>query len=301
MYVEKFLERIPSLLNKTYVVTGANSGLGFALSTLLVSKGARVIMANRNPKRSEDAINKIRELYPAASVMVLPFDQSKKDSIEAFVNSLISHNIKPEGFVLNAGIYSPAKDAKTEDGVALTFGINYLGNFIFTQTLANHGLISAETRIIYISSPAYSRKFSPQILARAISGQKITRPKQYAVAKTAQKIFVLGLMTKSPLIPFENKGKIYLYHPGIAVSNIARFKWKFFNKIVHRFMSVFFHPPEKAVLGALVALTTDKDLNGKILVPRGFLEINGIPRIKKIDEKLLSHLPYLITETLKLI
>jgi hypothetical protein len=124
---------------------------------------------------------------------------------------------------------------------------------------------------------------------------------QYAVAKTAQKIFVLGLMTKSPLIPFENKGKIYLYHPGIAVSNIARFKWKFFNKIVHRFMSVFFHPPEKAVLGALVALTTDKDLNGKILVPRGFLEINGIPRIKKIDEKLLSHLPYLITETLKLI
>lgn len=301
MYVEKFLERIPSLLNKTYVVTGANSGLGFALSTLLVSKGARVIMANRNPKRSEDAINKIRELYPAASVMVLPFDQSKKDSIEAFVNSLISHNIKPEGFVLNAGIYSPAKDAKTGDGVALTFGINYLGNFIFTQTLANHGLISAETRLIYISSPAYSRKFSPQILARAISGQKITRPKQYAVAKTAQKIFVLGLMTKSPLIPFENKGKIYLYHPGIAVSNIARFKWKFFNKIVHRFMSVFFHPPEKAVLGALVALTTDKDLNGKILVPRGFLEINGIPRIKKIDEKLLSHLPYLITETLKLI
>lgn len=301
MYVEKFLERIPSLLNKTYVVTGANSGLGFALSTLLVSKGARVIMANRNPKRSEDAINKIRELYPAASVMVLPFDQSKKDSIEAFVNSLISHNIKPEGFVLNAGIYSPAKDAKTEDGVALTFGINYLGNFIFTQTLANHGLISAETRLIYISSLAYSRKFSPQILARAISGQKITRPKQYAVAKTAQKIFVLGLMTKSLLIPFENKGKIYLYHPGIAVSNIARFKWKFFNKIVHRFMSVFFHPPEKAVLGALVALTTDKDLNGKILVPRGFLEINGIPRIKKIDEKLLSHLPYLITETLKLI
>lgn len=301
MYVEKFLERIPSLLNKTYVVTGANSGLGFALSTLLISKGARVIMANRNPKRSEDAINKIRELYPAASVMVLPFDQSKKDSIEAFVNSLISHNIKPEGFVLNAGIYSPAKDAKTEDGVALTFGINYLGNFIFTQTLANHGLISAETRLIYISSLAYSRKFSPQILARAISGQKITRPKQYAVAKTAQKIFVLGLMTKSPLIPFENKGKIYLYHPGIAVSNIARFKWKFFNKIVHRFMSVFFHPPEKAVLGALVALTTDKDLNGKILVPRGFLEINGIPRIKKIDEKLLSHLPYLITETLKLI
>lgn len=78
MYVEKFLERIPSLLNKTYVVTGANSGLGFALSTLLVSKGARVIMANRNPKRSEDAINKIRELYPAASVMVLPFDQSKR-------------------------------------------------------------------------------------------------------------------------------------------------------------------------------------------------------------------------------
>lgn len=301
MNTEKYLLKIPSLINKTYVVTGANSGLGFALSNHLISKGARVIMANRSLMRSDEAIAKIREKYPDADVMALPYDQSKKASIDEFVNLLISHNIRPDGIVFNAGIYSPAKDARTENGVALTFGINFLGNYIFTETLTNRGVITAKTRLIYISSPATSRKFNPDMLERVKSGNHMTRPKQYAVTKSALTIFVLGMMQQDEHIPFPKIGKVYLYHPGIAVSNIARFKLKSFNALAHWFMRVVFHPPEKAVLGALLALTTEEDLNGKILVPRGIFEVNGIPKAKKIDESLITHLPYLIAETQKLI
>lgn len=301
MRIETYLERIPELLGQTYVITGANSGLGFALSCLLVSKGARVIMANRSQKRSADAIKKILTKYPAANVTVFPFDQSKKESIEAFVNNLISHNIEPDGIVFNAGVYYPAKDARTEKGVALTFGVNYLGNFILTQKLTEQGLITAKTRLIYITSPAALKKLTPKLIREVISGEKMNRLKQYRVTKAAINIFTLGLMRKDKRIPFEVKGNAYLYHPGISASNITRFNWKFFNNLSHNFMRVFFHSPEKAVLGALLALTTDQDLNGKILVPRGLLQTSGFPKIKKIDERILSHLELLITETVKLI
>ncbi|OQC11503.1 MAG: 1-deoxy-11-beta-hydroxypentalenate dehydrogenase [Tenericutes bacterium ADurb.Bin087] len=301
MRVKKFLAKIPSLENKTYVITGANSGLGFALSCHLVSKGARVIMANRSAKRSAEAIEKLLAKFPSAKVSVFPFDQSKKATIETFVNTLISHNIKLDGVVFNAGVYWPALDAKTENGVALTFGVNFVGNYILTQTLANRGLITAKTRLIYITSPAAVKKLSPKLLARVKSGQKMTRLKQYAVTKAALNTFVLGLMHKDKTIPFEVKGQAYLYHPGISESNIARFKWKFFNKIAHGFMRTFFHSPEQAVLGGLLALVTDKDMNGKMFVPKSPLETSGFPRVKKIDEKLLSHLSLLMNETQKLI
>ena len=47
-------ERIGSLKGKTYLVTGASSGTGFEASKILASKGAKVVMLNRNPKKSED-------------------------------------------------------------------------------------------------------------------------------------------------------------------------------------------------------------------------------------------------------
>lgn len=41
---------------KTFLITGATSGTGFEASKILASKGAKVVMLNRNPKKSEDAI-----------------------------------------------------------------------------------------------------------------------------------------------------------------------------------------------------------------------------------------------------
>ncbi len=43
-------ELIGSLKGKTYLITGANSGTGFEASKILLSKGAKVVMLNRNPK-----------------------------------------------------------------------------------------------------------------------------------------------------------------------------------------------------------------------------------------------------------
>lgn len=53
-------ERIGSLQGKTYLITGASSGTGFEAAKILASKGAKVVMLNRNPQKSEDCIAAIK-------------------------------------------------------------------------------------------------------------------------------------------------------------------------------------------------------------------------------------------------
>ena len=49
-------EQINSLAGKTYVITGANAGAGFEATRTLLSKGAKVVMLNRNADKSNAAI-----------------------------------------------------------------------------------------------------------------------------------------------------------------------------------------------------------------------------------------------------
>ena len=46
-------ERIGNLSGKTYVITGTTSGTGFEAARILLSKSAKVVMLNRNPKKSD--------------------------------------------------------------------------------------------------------------------------------------------------------------------------------------------------------------------------------------------------------
>ena len=54
-------ERLGSLMGKTYLITGANSGAGFQATRTLLSKGAKVIMLNRNTQKSILAITNLKQ------------------------------------------------------------------------------------------------------------------------------------------------------------------------------------------------------------------------------------------------
>ena len=54
-------ERIKSLSGKTFVITGTTSGTGFEAAKILLSKGAKVVMLNRNPKKSADTISTLKQ------------------------------------------------------------------------------------------------------------------------------------------------------------------------------------------------------------------------------------------------
>ena len=53
------LNDITSLEGKTFIVTGANSGLGFEITRILTPNDAQVIMACRNPEKAQEAQRKL--------------------------------------------------------------------------------------------------------------------------------------------------------------------------------------------------------------------------------------------------
>lgn len=70
------------------MVTGANSGIGFFLAKRLAANNAQVILGCRNPKRAQEAKQKILEEYPHARVHVQIIDVSDPSSVKKAANEL---------------------------------------------------------------------------------------------------------------------------------------------------------------------------------------------------------------------
>ena len=79
----------------TVLITGSNSGIGFAAADQLLNKSAQAVhLACRNEERAEAAKAKLMQKHPHAKVYVHKLDSSKLATIKPFVNDLVkTHNI----------------------------------------------------------------------------------------------------------------------------------------------------------------------------------------------------------------
>ena len=83
-------ERLGSLNGKSYVITGANAGAGFEATKILLSKGAEVVMLNRNEKKSNKAIADLKEQFGAdASVSFVRMDLAELSSVRSAAKEVL--------------------------------------------------------------------------------------------------------------------------------------------------------------------------------------------------------------------
>ena len=90
---------------KTYIVTGANTGLGFeAAQHLVAAKAAKVILAVRNVAAGQDAVTKIEDKTGRKGVAeVWELDMAKYDSIRTFAERAQSLD-RIDSLIANAGV-----------------------------------------------------------------------------------------------------------------------------------------------------------------------------------------------------
>ncbi|MFS4951925.1 SDR family oxidoreductase [Staphylococcus aureus] len=69
------------LTDKVAVVTGAGSGIGEAIATLLHEEGAKVILAGRNKDKLQNVANQLVQ----DSVKVVPTDVTKKEEVDELI------------------------------------------------------------------------------------------------------------------------------------------------------------------------------------------------------------------------
>lgn len=80
------------------VVTGASSGIGRALVTEFIDRGARVYAVARNTKKLEELAN----MYPSGRVSVISADLAGNSGIERLLNHIIPEEV--DVLVNNAGV-----------------------------------------------------------------------------------------------------------------------------------------------------------------------------------------------------
>ncbi|MFO8360090.1 SDR family oxidoreductase [Staphylococcus aureus] len=69
------------LTDKIAVVTGAGSGIGEAIATLLHEEGAKVVLAGRNKEKLQNAANQLSQ----DSVKVVPTDVTNKEEVDELI------------------------------------------------------------------------------------------------------------------------------------------------------------------------------------------------------------------------
>jgi NAD(P)-dependent dehydrogenase (short-subunit alcohol dehydrogenase family) len=132
------LEEWDRIDGKTCLVTGANRGLGRAVSVELARRGGRVVMACRSghPHAAEE----VRAASGSARVEMAYLDLADLDSIEHFAAEMRRAGRSFDIAVLNAGIVAN-RARRTVQGFEEMFAVNYLANFLLVTKLLENGTI----------------------------------------------------------------------------------------------------------------------------------------------------------------
>jgi NAD(P)-dependent dehydrogenase (short-subunit alcohol dehydrogenase family) len=141
--------------NKSVLVTGANSGLGFEAAAQLAEAGyGRVILACRTTEKAETARRQLVERVGRDPFETLAVDVADVSSSEAAAAELIARRQPIDALLLNAGMVSGDTPGKSADGLELSFASSVLGHHLLTVRLLEANLLPQGARVVLSGSEA---------------------------------------------------------------------------------------------------------------------------------------------------
>jgi len=143
------------LRGKTFIVTGANSGVGLETTRQLVKQGAHVVMACRRVEAGEKEAQSFHELK--GSFEVLKCDLADLQSVRRFVSTFLKNHETLHGIVGNAGMVNMEnKPIYSKDGFEITWAASFFGHFLLIELLLDLLKKSAPARIAILSSVVHA-------------------------------------------------------------------------------------------------------------------------------------------------
>src|SRR5216683_5694935 len=126
---------IPSQAGKRILITGANSGIGYHAALKLARKGAIVMLACRDRKKGEIALDRLHTEAPSTRTELVILDLASLSSVREFAAQELGKNRPLHVLINNAGVMAPPRRQQTADGFEVQFGTNVLGHFALTGLL----------------------------------------------------------------------------------------------------------------------------------------------------------------------
>jgi retinol dehydrogenase 12 len=213
------------LRDRTFLVTGANTGIGRVTAETLARRGGKVFLACRSAEKTQPVIDGILRAGGAAEFLAL--DLGSLASVRAAAAAFLARDEPLHVLVNNAGL--AGSRGTTQDGFELLFGTNHLGPFLLTTLLLprlRESAVASEAgggpgggaRIVNVSSKAHYQAEGIDWEALRKPTRTITSLDEYEVSKLCNVLFTREL----------SRGKAgtgvrsYALHPGVIASDIWR-------------------------------------------------------------------------------
>ena len=272
---------IPSLTGRRVLITGANSGIGYSAALKLARKGAHVLLACRDRKRGEDALQRLESDSPGMNAELVILDLASLASVRSFAAAELALNRPLHLLINNAGVMGPPKRIETADGFELQFATNVLGHFALTGLLMPAMERAAADsagppRIVTIASIAHKGgkiHFDDLQFAKSYSPRGA-----YAQSKLANVMLAFELDRRlraahSPILSIAA-------HPGVASTNIfqggnyAPIERAMRNFAGHA-IGILLNTDAEGALPTLYAATSADAASGGYYGPQGLMEARG--------------------------
>ncbi|MEV0947749.1 oxidoreductase [Rhodococcus sp. NPDC049939] len=253
---------------RTFVVTGANSGLGEVAARALGKAGAHVVLACRNTDKGEVVARSIGD-----NAEVRRLDLADLKSVREFAAGINSLDV----LVNNAGVMA-VPQSKTADGFEMQIGTNHLGHFALTGLL----LDKITDRVATMSSGMHQIG-SVDLDDLNWESRRYSRWGAYGQSKLANLLFTYELQRR--LSAAGSAVKAVAAHPGYAATNLQSHTESILDRVMGVGNAVFAQSAEMGTLPMLYAATVSDVKGGSYIGPDGLGEQRGYPKVVSSNKK----------------
>ena len=258
-------DKITSQAGKRFLVTGANTGLGFETALELAKKQAEVVLAGRSEQKLVEAKTRILAQVPNAKLEIGVVDLGSVTSVKAYAQHYIESGEPLDVLINNAGIMFPPPSL-TVDGYETQFGVNFIGHYVLTALLFPVLQNSEHGRVVTLSSMAHrDGKID-------FDNLKLEKPfnkfREYGQSKVADLIFAIELSRR--LGASSSSVVSVACHPGVSKTELLR------TDAPEMIETVDYMDANQGSFSTLYAATEPLD-GGAYIGPDGKGEVNGYP------------------------
>ena len=213
-------EQLGDLAGKTFLITGANAGTGFQATRILLSKGAQVVMLNRNPEKSKAAIETLKEEFGAdAPVRFVRMDLAVLDSVREAAREVLETVPQIDALMCNAAIAQVPSRTLTVDGFESQLGTNHYGHFVLCGMLLDR-IEASRGRIVVVASLGYKMGLRTMQFDDLHWEHNYSANPAYSQSKLAQMMFAYELQDRLTAAG-KNVG-VYVCHPGSSATSLIK-------------------------------------------------------------------------------
>lgn len=248
-------DRLGSLAGKTYVVTGANAGTGYQAARVFLSKGAAVVMLNRNTQKSTAAIATLKQEFGAgADVSFIRMDLAVLDSVREAAAEVLAQVPHIDALICNAAIAQTPTQKITVDGFESQLGVNHFGHFLLCGLLFER-IEKSSGRIVVVGSNGYKMGLKKIQFDDLDFDEDYSAWNAYNQSKLAQMMFAYELQRRVQAAG--TAVQVQVCHPGMSRTELITDDVTLLNKILFRLMSPLAQSAEKGSWPEVMCATVD--------------------------------------------